>query len=242
MSQFHIANINFPSTFTILDLSIVFIIVISTYLGYRKGFTYTIFSLLSLVVSLFLVNIIYPTFSAFLMGTAIFYGLRDSIIQLVGVSYALEDITASLQSEIINDLPLPGFIISIIEQNNTVEIHNVLDVRTIETYIGGFLASIIIDIISLVVVFLVVSITVWMVFKNLSLVAKLPIIKHFDKFLGAAFGVFRSVIFIWIALVAYTPFLISPNSNSAYILSNSHIAMFFYERNLILAVIIGFLT
>lgn len=231
-----------PQSLTMLDMGIILIIVLSTYLGYRKGFVHTLFNLASLVVSLFLVNLFYPVLSRFLMTTSLFYNLRDYIIDMAGISHSIEEITSAQQAQIINDLPLPNFLTTMINENNNLEIHNFLNVTRIEEYIAGFLAVIIINIISLIIVFSIVSMGLWLLSSSLHLIVKLPVIQGFNKSLGAVLGAVRSILFIWIALIAYTLLFIRAETNSVYILQNSTLALFFYERNFLLSLIIDMLA
>jgi len=225
---------------TILDLAVLSIIALSTYLGYKKGFVHTLFNLFSLFISLYLVSIFSPMLSAFFIGTTnLFYNLRDYIIDIGGISEHVESMISSQQADIISNIPLPNFLITMINENYRLEIHNLLDTRAIEEYIAGLLATVIINIVSFVITFFTVSISLGLISGSLHVLVKLPMIRSLNKSLGALLGAIRSLIFIWVGLMIYTLLLIGIDTNSAELLQDSRIALFFYEQNILLELIVN---
>lgn len=236
------AELNTPSTaflfgFNMLDIAIILIIAIFIYRGYKRGFVQTLFSLVSLFISLFLVQILYPILSSFLRTTPLFYKLNDYIINSIGISYNLQNTNLIQQSEFINSLPFPEIITTMLNNNNNMHTYNLLNVTSIEEYIGIFFASAIINIISFIILLVFISVVLKLSPFSIDIFTKLPIIRGFNKFFGGIIGFLQSVFIIWVLLIIYTVLSINPDNYNMQLLYNSNLALYFYEKNFLLSLL-----
>lgn len=237
MTDFISFSTAFLSGFNVLDVTVVLIITICTYRGYTRGFMQTLFSLVSLFLSLFLVQILYPILSRFLRTTPLFNKLKDSIIDSMGISYSFQNTNQLQQAEIINSLPLPDTITTILNNNNNTHIYNLLNVTSIEEYIGVFFATAIINIMSFIILFIVISVILKLSPFSISIFTKLPIIRSFNKLFGGIIGFIQSVFIIWVGLIIYTILSVKPGNYGMTLLYNSNLALYFYERNFLLSLL-----
>ena len=81
-----------------------------------------------------------------------------------------------------------------------------MEVDNFSDYITSFVTDKILDALIFVVLFIVVSALVWLSVFLLDILAKLPVIKFFNKGGGAALGFVEGVIVIWVACIIITMF------------------------------------
>lgn len=226
--------------FTILDLIVIIIIVLGIYIGYKKGFFYALFKLINIMGSLFISTMLYPIFSRFLIRTDWYINLTNNIISQIGLSSIVEEALSAQQDNIINSLPIPKVLANTISNNINLQSSNILDISGIEQQLGNFIATIIINIISFIVVFILASITLKVILKSLNTIVKLPIINSFNNILGAIIGFVWSLIFIWLGLIIYPLSFINGESNLGLdLLYSSSITLILYERNPLLLIMLG---
>ena len=97
--------------------------------GLKKGLIRMAFSLLSMIVILFLINILTPSVKQLLKATPVYTEITSSIGKYVddNVNLATKNMTqtgVSAQQKIIDGLPLPKEIRKSLKQNNTEESYN----------------------------------------------------------------------------------------------------------------------
>lgn len=139
----------------------------------------------------------------------------------------------------INGLQIPEAFKHILVTNNNNEIYNLLDVNNIGDYIGGMIATLIINIIAFLGVFIIVSILMKVVISLADLVSKLPVLNQINKLGGLAIGAIIGVIVVWFFLGLVLSML-SANPNVAKVyetLEVSKVASFFYDNNLLMKVV-----
>ena len=222
-----------PTVISGFDVFIVVIIAIFIYSGYRKGLLRMIFGLVSIFFALVLANAFYGVVSSALRQTPLFTWLQEQITNALGlseiISENIHDVIA--QADIIEGLQLPAFVRTMLHANNNPEVFNLLGITRIEEYIAGFVALIIINIISAVIVFLLVLAVLKIVSKSLRLFNHIPIIGGLNRLGGAACGAAFAVLIVW-AVLAVIWFMEPGEVHD--IIRETMLTRFFYENNLIL--------
>jgi len=211
-----------------LDIGIIILIVFCALVGFRKGLIRTVYGLISFFIALFLANYLYPHVAGFLRATPLFGGIQNQVKTSLNLSEVVVEHTANRQEEIINSLPLPEPFLKLLNENFQPDIHGILRVDTIEDYISGFFASIAINGIAIVLVFLAVIIILAVAGSVLDIVGKLPVIRTFNNWGGFAFGVLLGSGISWVIIVAMSTFL-ATNPDVFELLDNSFIVGRFFE-------------
>lgn len=177
--------------------------------GYRKGFLRIIISLAGIILIIGAVFIISPHISDFLINKSSVY---DSLKGKVGQVF--EDDNSKLDNTIpenqdmtIESYQLPELLKNALKKNNTDEMYKNLMVDIFEDYISGYLSRLILKASSFIGVFLVLSIILWLALKSADLIAKIPIIKGLNKFLGLIAGLVKALMITWIFFVVVVMFL-----------------------------------
>ncbi|MBP5383641.1 MAG: CvpA family protein [Lachnospiraceae bacterium] len=177
--------------------------------GYRKGFLRIIISLAGIILIIGAVFIISPHISDFLINKSSVY---DSLKGKVGQVF--EDDNSKLDNTIpenqdmtIESYQLPELLKNALKKNNTDEMYKNLMVDIFEDYISGYLSRLILKASSFIGVFLVLSIILWLALKSADLIAKIPIIKGLNKFLGLIAGFVKALMITWIFFVVVVMFL-----------------------------------
>ena len=222
-----------PTIVSGIDIAVVVILGASIYNGYRKGLLRMIFGLLSVFFAVALANVFYGVVSSALRQTPLFTWLQVQITNALGLG---ELISANIngviaQADIIEELRLPAMVRSMLHANNNPEMFNMLGITQMEEYIAGFVAMIIINIISGILVFLLVLVILKVVSKSLRLFNHIPIIGGLNRLGGAVSGAAFGLLLIWLIL-AVIWFMEASEVHA--LIYETAVARFFYENNLIL--------
>ncbi|WP_105619931.1 CvpA family protein [Vallitalea okinawensis] len=218
-----------------LDILVVAIIGFNAIVAYNRGFIITVFRFTNLILAIILTRIIYPTVSEFIMMYTKFY---EFLIGNIKEALNLENLNISLnineEIQKINELELPHFIEQALLENNNYEAYNILGVEGFGDYIAGYLATISINIISMIVVFIAVSILLRLIINVFDLIAKLPLLNSINKLAGLAVGLAFGLIIVWIGDIVITLFYTSASFEGLVsTLEDSGIALWLYQNNLL---------
>ena len=217
-----------------LDEIVVGTLALFMYIGYRRGFIRTFFSLFSFILSIALASYLYPRVAEWMRSTPIYTGLKDYIIRTMG----LEGVVQAHTADTIAALPLPELIRNALIQHETPNMFALLNVSTIEEYIAGFFAGMAINIIAMVVVFILVRIILGVISGMLDIVGRLPVIRFFNNGGGLILGLLQGIIIIWIGLAIMTLFFLDPTTSQLVrLLDESLVAGWAYENNPIMAML-----
>ena len=222
-----------------LDIFVIIIICIFVLTGAHRGFIKTCFGFLPVIVSLIAANELYPGVSKFLRGTALYTNLSEKVAETLDLSGAVQNFVNQSESGIIESLKLPDFFKTSMLENNNPVVYQILGVQNLQDYISGYVANICINVISIIGVYIVVFIAVKIILSTLNLVAKLPGISFLNKTGGAAAGMAEGIVLMWILGIILVFFYSSPNFAPFFeLLEQSKLALFLYNNNLLLFMIL----
>jgi len=203
--------------FNLLDVIAIVVFLICLAMGIRRGFLQMTFSFLSVLIAIFTARGLYAHVSLFLReNTGIYEALKDRIISALGLSDIIENYIQQGEEAILSRLPLSSILIDKLNENNIPSVRSALSAVTLEDYIGSFLANIGLNILSAILVFILVMIIMHLAASVLKIIAKLPIIRTFDKAGGALVGALIGFIAVW-ALVSINLLLSEDMVSSSYI-------------------------
>ena len=162
----------------IVDLIIIAIILISTFLAYRKGIVKLAISLLAFVISIVLTFILYqPISNLVINGTGIDEMIEDAIYEKAN-DIMKEDEKESLTGEII-------------EQAKNEMLPETARTLAVNIVKGGII----------IILFLGIRIGLKFVTFIADLVAKLPILNQVNKVGGLIYGILRGILIVYAILL-----------------------------------------
>jgi len=189
------------------------ILAICAFAGFRKGFVCTVYRFVSFILAFFLASRLYPVVARFLRDSFIFENIRLRIAGATNIEGVFRENApnpaipeAVRGNEIINSLPLPQSMRDMLYEGNTPDMFYLLRVNTIEEYITGFFANIVINVISLVVVFLLVLLILHFIGKALKIVDIIPVVNTFNRAGGLIAGALIGVGIVWLGLTVVMMF------------------------------------
>ena len=217
----------------IVDLIIISAIISSTYLGYRKGLVGVIFKIFVFIVSLIIVFMLYkPVSNAIINNTQIDDKIATSIYNsLSNTSLANNE---SLSTSNTN---LSEGVVNLINSLLSDAISKAKDGETL-IYISTELSYAIIRFASMILIFVVAKILLFVVRFAAEILASLPIISTFNRSGGFLYGLLKGLLIVYVILAVFS--LISPVINSWGIISsidNSFIGSKMYNNNIIINLI-----
>ena len=201
--------------------------------GARQGFLRVVFSLISSIIALFLVSYLTPAVSNFITAhTTIYSMISSKLYAALGTSATAALDTAS-QTETINSFSLPAMIKELMLLNNTSEGYNTLFVSVFEDYIVGFMTRLIINILSLVIIFLIIKILLKSITSLLDIIDKIPVFHGINRLLGALAGFAEGFIIISLFFLFMTIFAGDEIGQQFYaIVETNPILSMIYDNNL----------
>lgn len=253
----------------ILELIVIALIVIFAVTGYQKGFVRKLASLLSLVVSVALVSVCLPYVTDFLKNSTPVYGMivkqcREIVETRVaggpgygsaedggldgypdmgsGKAGALtgdEGFGSLVQSELIENLPLPKVFRDQLLENNTDEGYQKLGVSTFQDYIANFIATVILNVISFIAALLLVQIALRIVIAALDILTKAPVLSQMNRVAGLLLGLLQVLFLLWIFFMLLSAF--SATETGLYLMSmvqESRFLGYLYDSNLFMRIVL----
>ena len=168
--------------FFIVDLIIIAIILLFTFLGYKRGLIKVAIKLCTFIIALVISIMLYKPIADVIITNT---GIDESIEEAITNNILPEGISEDEEVDLSNDLP------SIIIKNseNTVQgIANSISTTLIETA-------------CLLVIFVGVKIILKFVTILADLIAKLPILNQFNKLGGTLYGILEGLLIVFVGFV-----------------------------------------
>lgn len=213
----------------IVDVSIVLIIALTTFLGYRKGLVKVAFSIVSFILALILAFILFKPVSTLIINTT---SIDDNLKQTIYENLASKDLSIE-NAEELKEQNIPQSVIDDITEYIQEAGEQTQD--EVALFVSEQLTTTIINIGVALIVFILAKIILFFVKALADLIAKLPILKQLNKTGGVIYGVLKGLIIIYIVLAIIT--LITPVFNNQAILeaiNSSFIGKFMYNNNILL--------
>lgn len=222
--------------FNLADIIVLAIIILSAFIGYKRGAVKTIFKIISFFVALALAFMLYKPVAVYLTeNTSINKWIINTIEGKNNEGTLVED---DEENEIIQDEASKEFTF----QNLPENLKEIIGIEEIKdqaiTTVSHKIAAVAINIISLIGIYIVIKILLVIVSHILDGIMKVPILKQINEVLGLILGTLLGILQIYILFMIIT-FLASFMDLSTILvpIKESLIARILYESN----IIIGFL-
>lgn len=205
-------------------IGIIFVIALVVW-GIKRGFVKTVFSLGSLILSLILALTLYPVVTDFLAESVVGDYVRLNVYEVFSEKPE-ENLSAE---EAGSTLKLPGSlqetIIGTTEQTATV----------VKETLADSMASLALKILGIIIVFILVKVILWILSVLLNAVAKLPVLRTANKFLGGITGAVYGVLLLYLilAVLTFTTTIKTFNKPIQLVVESKYISSM-YNQNIIL--------
>ncbi len=193
----------------IIDIAIIAIVVLSIFLGYRKGLVALSIQLFAFIIAVVITFILYQPITNFIVNaTGIDEAIQNSILEKANdIMQEDSEMSNTIVEEVKNDM-LP-------ETARTISIN-------------------IITFVVVIVLFLLVKIGLRFVTAMANLVAKLPILKQANELGGIIYGFIRGLLIIYvILLVVNISGEISPENSVYKSVNETNLGKFMMEYNVL---------
>lgn len=203
----------------IIDLIILGIIALCTFIGYKQGLIKVAIKLVATILAIVIALILYKPISSFIIDNT----QIDNQIQTTITNKLLPDNNTE-ESTILDTSSLPDLIISSTE-NTVNSISEVISVKLIELVV-------------LIIIYLITKIVLRFITVLADLIAKLPILKQINKLGGTIYGVFHGLILVFAIFAVIS--LVAPmiGDNFMQSINESYVGSFLYNNNLLLKIIL----
>ncbi len=207
--------------------------------GARQGFLRVVFSLASSIIALLLVSYLTPTVTRFLTEHTALYSIISTKLYTAIGSSASAAVGTAAQTKAINSFSLPSFVKQILLLNNTSDGYNMLFVSVFEDYIVGFLTKLIINVVSLIIIFLMIKILLRAITSILDIIDKIPVIHGLNRLMGALTGFAEGFIIISLFFLFMTIFTGDEIGRQFYRIVESNVILsFIYNNNIFLRLVV----
>lgn len=204
--------------FILVDLIVVGIIALFTFLGYKQGLVKAAIKILSFFIAIIVALVLYrPISNVIINNTQIDENITNTIMEKI----TPEGIEASDKVEMTDNLAikLVGEATSTIE-----EIANAFAIKLIEVCV-------------LLLLYIIIKIALRFILALTDIITKLPLINQINKLGGTIYGVIKGVIMVYVILGVI--YLVAPiiNKNVSNAIDKSFITKNLYNNNIILKII-----
>ncbi len=190
-----------------LAAAVAALFVLFVFNGWHKGFLKIIISFAGTIVILIAVAILSPRVSRFVTeNTGIYDQTREKVISIFLEKLEQTDEEAE-GNKYLDDLNIPDIMKNDLIEKNASEIYQALLATVFRDYISVYITKLIINAGSFVGVYLALSLILFIIVKTSDLIAKIPVIKGFNKLLGALTGAAEALIIVWVFFFIIIMFL-----------------------------------
>ena len=219
----------------ILLIIVILIIALCAIYGYWKGFIRMLFSIISLAATIVLVMAVTPYVSDFLINkTSTYNHLKVKVTQVfIGAGGGEREFLSPEQ--MLAAYNVPEGVKDLLVKNNNKETYENLMVNAFDEYVSSYVAKMIINSLSFIFAFLLITVIMRMTIFSLDIFTKLPIIKGINKTIGLLAGTAQGVVIVWILFVGATIFL-NENAGQEFseMVNESIFLSFLYKTNFIM--------
>ncbi|MCM1307452.1 MAG: CvpA family protein [Butyrivibrio sp.] len=212
-------------------IAVIAVILISTFIGMRKGIVKMLFSCVSVILAVVITSFAAPHIGGFVRShTQWDEAVRDRTESYFEEKGILQG--ANVQIDV-NELPLPVTIRDNIADSAEEYIQKGCDAYN--KYIVDAAAGIIFSAIVYAAVFVLVTLILAVVSAILNLVSRLPVLKQLNRLTGAIVGALLGLLTVWLLFMLITVFGNHAFAGAVFEDINSNpVLLFLYDKNILL--------
>lgn len=195
-----------------IDLIIIVIIALSTFLAYRKGLMNLAIGLCAFIISVVITFVLYQPISNFVINTT-------------GIDEAIEDTIYEKANDVLQD------------KDNEDELTNNIMETTKNEMLSATARNLSVNLVRggvIVVLFIAMRIALVFISAFADAVTKLPIVSQINKSGGIAYGILRGILMVYVLLlIAGISGQINPNNVINKSIDRSYLGKTMYENNIL---------
>ncbi len=202
-------------------------------IGMKVGFIKTVFSLVSLILALFLTIWVSPMVKDTMKDNEKLYqGIANKIEKML----PFEDKVAHKEEpELIEGLSVPKSVKEGLLKNNTAEKYKEFAITSFKQYVSKYLTEVTINALSFIATFTVILIALWVIFLALNLISKLPLLNQLNKTAGLLAGLVHGLILVWLFFLLLTVFSTTEFGQSTMkLVAENELLSIIYNNNILL--------
>lgn len=225
--------------FTYIDAAVILIIAVFAVMNARKGLAGALLRFMPTLLGIILSWKLSSQVIKFVRGTALFTFIMEKIGEGLNLENILPDMTLSAQNEIISGMDMPDFIKNALISNNNSVVYKIFDAGTLQDYIAGFLANVLVSVAVVILLYLAGLIVGRLVLKLFDMVNDVPVLGLFSRAGGFIVGLIKGICVIWIAGIIITFFCCKPWAQDFITtLEYSLAAGWLYRNNILLYIVL----
>ncbi len=221
-----------------IDIIVIAVVIGFAIFGMKTGFLLSAYRIASFFLSIFLAIKLYPIFSKLMQKTFIFTSIRNSIYGSV-VKQAPEatgQVKQVAADTVISNMNMPGFLKPVVRNTvvDKIDPTKLIDTSKVMGTVSDALAKIVMDVLSLILLYILIRIALVFFKFVIKGLTKLPLLKQVNNLGGFILGAVEGVLALYIAFALITLFHTSGGMAGLFTsIDNSLIARTFYEHNFI---------
>lgn len=212
----------------IIDLILIGIILLSTFLGYKKGLIGVAFKIVSFIIALIVTLILFKPISNYIItNTELANTIENTIVEKLSTTQIEE---GKIKEE---STDLPNVVVDYINGGIQSGVNQAKD--SVVKVVAHNLTETAISIIVMIGIFIITRLILLFAKAILDAVSEIPIVKQFNEVGGIIYGIIRAILLIYVILAIIS--LIAPMLDKTMILSainNSILTKILYNNNIIL--------
>lgn len=214
----------------IIDLILIGIVLLSTFLGYKKGLIGVAFKIVSFIIALIVTLVLFKPISNYIItNTQLANTIENAIIEKLSTAKIEE---GQIEEE---STDLPNVVVDYINGGIQDTVNQAKD--SVVKVVAHNLTETAISIIVMIGIFIITRLILLFAKAILEAVSEIPIVKQFNEVGGIIYGIIRAILLIYVILAIIS--LILPMLDKTMILSainNSILTKILYNNNLILMI------
>lgn len=212
------------------------ILIVSVIVGAIRGFIKTFFAAFSVIIALIIAVQAGPYVGKVIQHTPIYTGIAHQIEKNMDEQTDVMADKVSDQIDVITDYQIPGFIKDALIENNNSQMYEALGVYDFNEYVASYMACLVINAVSFLIVFLLAYLIIKMIEGALNLISKLPVLHGINKMGGLICGLVHGFIIVWIIGVAIMALAwTGPGQWASQQINGNPILSLIYDHNLIVS-------
>lgn len=217
-----------------MDLIIVGIIGWNLLLGVKRGLIVSIFNLVGFILAAYITKVVYPTVATVISNSPKVVELVDKFVAK-RVDKTIENNAATTMDSAFDVFKLPGIIKDGLVQSTQFQEGTNALINDFSIAITNMFVNILINVISIIIVFIVARVAISFIVRILDGIAELPLLRQVNKIAGLAFGGIAGILMVYFMFVLLTPIIsISPEGAIGKATFSSLLGSHFYSNNIIL--------
>lgn len=221
----------------IFDTVLVAIIIVAIVIGRKKGFLKSSYNVLSLLISTTLILTLSDPFCEYLKNSTFGELVHKRVEEKIIVKTDDEDTDNEEIAEKIGEIMnLPDFLVMFLEERLERQTEAIETAKNdVINMMVDTVTDMIIKIVSIILLFLLVRIGVFLLLKILGVATKMPGINGIDRFFGTLIGAVNGVFIVYIICAIITLFVSGEKFEYiSSVIDSTYVVKYFYNNNFLI--------